>query len=689
MTKVNTKSAAKNVAKKTTAAVATRKARTKPEPEASRPVATTAAPLTQLAVPLSKLKAGNNPRRARSRASVAKLAASLHGRGQLQNLVVRPEGDEFVIIAGHGRHEAFMLNLEKGLIAADHPVYCLVREPADKVEAIGIAIAENEDREDLHPVDRFRAYRDMIEAGGTIDDVSARHGVSPHVVNQYLALARLAPEILDAATEDTVSLALLQAYAISDDHDAQRAVFERARDYDYSPSQIRAMLTTSEVPASHPRAQFIGIDAYEAAGGEVRRDLFADGVFLRDAGLVNRLVLQRLEAEAQAIQDAEGWKWVNAYLTVEDARNAVRGLARLFPETVPNQRFRELNEKMDGLETELDQGARDANVIRAEMDTISLELDLLYEFDEVFPAGAKAVSGVAIWFDISGQIGRSDGIVLPAHMDAMRAYVASLKDDGEEDDGADAPTDEEGEQGGVDRPPPVNASAGSGSAVAVHVPVGKPGRPPISQTLRESLAYQRTEILQQALMGNPEVALVASVHVLAGSAFYGYSGYSCLRLYRSEPPKPIGQHVTPAAEAITARIEAIKATLPEKQAELWEHLMALSTEDLLSILAVCVAQGIDTTERRGEESGRGIRLEHGQQLADTLGCDLSRQWVPNGANYLAHVSKAMITDAVTEACGASAALPIATMKKDEAIAHAERVLAGTGWLPEMLCPTSE
>ena len=59
------------------------------------------------------------------------------------------------------------------------------------------------------------------------------------------------------------------------------------------------------------RARFIGVEAYEAAGGTVLRDLFQgdDGGWLQDVGLVDRLVAERLEREAEAIR-AEGWHWI-------------------------------------------------------------------------------------------------------------------------------------------------------------------------------------------------------------------------------------------------------------------------------------------------------------------------------------------------------------------------------------------
>ncbi len=77
------------------------------------------------------------------------------------------------------------------------------------------------------------------------------------------------------------------------------------------PYQIRRMLTENTVRASDRRAQFVGLDAYEQAGGIVMRDLFEhdDGGWLQDVPLLDRLVTEKLKAEAETIA-AEGWKWI-------------------------------------------------------------------------------------------------------------------------------------------------------------------------------------------------------------------------------------------------------------------------------------------------------------------------------------------------------------------------------------------
>ena len=69
-----------------------------------------------------------------------------------------------------------------------------------------------------------------------------------------------------------------QAFSVTTDHDRQRSIWARVASQGYSPSawQVKRMLTEERVPAGSPMARLVGVDAYEATGGPVLRDLFAD-----------------------------------------------------------------------------------------------------------------------------------------------------------------------------------------------------------------------------------------------------------------------------------------------------------------------------------------------------------------------------------------------------------------------------
>jgi ParB family chromosome partitioning protein len=73
---------------------------------------------------------------------------------------------------------------------------------------------------------------------------------------------------------------------------------------------------------------FVGIDAYEQAGGHIMRDLFEldDGGWLHDPVLLDTLVADKLKAVAEEVA-AEGWKWVEVALTLP--YGATRGLREL------------------------------------------------------------------------------------------------------------------------------------------------------------------------------------------------------------------------------------------------------------------------------------------------------------------------------------------------------------------------
>ena len=85
------------------------------------------------------------------------------------------------------------------------------------------------------------------------------------------------------------------------------------------------------MPATSSAAQLIGIDAYESAGGNVERDLFADederGIYLTNPEILDRLVDENLQAEAQKLLPM--WRWAQVELNVD--YNRLHSMHRLEP----------------------------------------------------------------------------------------------------------------------------------------------------------------------------------------------------------------------------------------------------------------------------------------------------------------------------------------------------------------------
>ena len=255
---------------------------------------------------------GNAPR---PKSSLAPLVASIKAQGLLQPLVVRKiagdvpgEGIRYKIIAGNRRFAALrQINGKK-----DVEVAVMIDEKISDSAAFEKSLAENVIREAMHPVDEFEAYARLIEAGWPPEKIADRFGVKEKWVRQRLQLKRLAPELRDVWRKGKMTGAQAEALTASEDHEAQKAAWSSAQknggDYYERPDQLRSALRSSGYSADDRRVKFIGgVEAYKAAGGAMSDDLFADTATLRDKALIDRLVAEKLNAEAESLR-AEGWK---------------------------------------------------------------------------------------------------------------------------------------------------------------------------------------------------------------------------------------------------------------------------------------------------------------------------------------------------------------------------------------------
>ena len=106
-----------------------------------------------------------------------------------------------------------------------------------------------------------------------------------------------------------MTLEQLMAFTVTNDHARQEQVWDSlARSHIKAPYFIRRQLTEGAVRAGDRRALFVGVDAYEAAGGIVLRDLFEDddGGWLQDPALLDRLANEKLQAEAERLRRKAG-----------------------------------------------------------------------------------------------------------------------------------------------------------------------------------------------------------------------------------------------------------------------------------------------------------------------------------------------------------------------------------------------
>lgn len=209
---------------------------------------------------------------------------------------------------------------------ARHPVRVIVDAVNDAHE---ISLDENITREAMHPADQFEAFRRLAEEKGYgPDEIGARFGVSAHVVRQRLRLGAAAPELMSAYREGALALDQLTAFCVSEDRERQVQVLEQVGPH--TPAYaIRRAMTEAKVAVGDRRARFVDVEAYEAAGGTVLRDLFTEdgGGWLEDPALLDRLVGEKLAGLADEVREREGWTWAEVVVDYPD----LSGFGRVYP----------------------------------------------------------------------------------------------------------------------------------------------------------------------------------------------------------------------------------------------------------------------------------------------------------------------------------------------------------------------
>lgn len=383
-------------------------------------------------VPLSRLVSRPTGRNVRKtpRMSIPELAASIQRVGLLQNLIVTAtaDGERYEVVAGGRRLAALKLLAKKHRISKEWEVPCLLVADGTARTA---SLTENVQREAMHPADQFEAFAALVAEGRPIEDIAADFSVTPLVVQRRLKLANVSPRLLADYRAEAVSLDQLMALAITDDHAAQEAAFYDAPTWQRSPHNLRNRLTEREIDAyRHPLVRFVGLDAYEAAGGGTRRDLFAEansGVYLTDATLLERLAQDKLASLAAEVK-AEGWAWVDAtpgttHADLQAFQRAPR--QRRSPNKREAQRIEKLQTKMQALAEAVDAALdaddeEKADALQEEGEHLGEQLQALEDGLQDYGDAVKAAAGAIVTIDRNGEAVIHRGLLREAEAKALR-----------------------------------------------------------------------------------------------------------------------------------------------------------------------------------------------------------------------------------------------------------------------------
>ena len=185
------------------------------------------------------------------------------------------------------------------------------------------------------------------------------------------------------------------------------AVWEQVSAQGHRPyaAQVKRLLTEERVPGAAAVARFVGVDAYEAAGGAVMRDLFADehehGVWFEDPVLLEKLATDKLQAAADELSTR--WKW--AVPMIEAGWDDTAPYGRIEPQPgVPTDEERAEIEKLETRHDELrgldddewtEELLEEAGRIEARLDEIegAVEARAMWRREDFAMAGCIATIG--------------------------------------------------------------------------------------------------------------------------------------------------------------------------------------------------------------------------------------------------------------------------------------------------------
>lgn len=595
-------------------------------------------------IPLTKLvESDDNVRRTDRRGGIGELAASIQAHGLLQSLVVRePDKGRYAVVAGGRRLRALRQLAKAKCIQRNAPIPCRV---VSGDEAAEMSLAENVVRTNMHPADEIEAFARLADQGDGPEAIAARFGVSGAHVARRLKLARVSPRLIEAFRKGDASLDQLAALAFTDDHAAQEAAFFDGPEWARSPERLKAQITQAHVPETDKLVRFVGIDAYEAAGGALVSDLFAEEDnrrWLADRDLLLRLAEAKLAPITEDVR-AEGWAWADIAL---DGVNWSQ-----FPERV-RERRRALSEAEQAeernLHAELDEAEDEAEIERIEE-----ALDALarsgWQAEEVALAGAV----ITLTHDGAPKIER--GLVRADDLKALKALRRKL---------AKAETSESG-----------------GDDVAggdVRDDEAAKPTPNISARLLDELMAHKTLALRAEVAGKPDLALRLLVLALASNAQREFSTSSLLRarIDETDVSRRITRCESKAPQVLATMAAAWRERLATGVDALWTFVFEAEMETLLELLAIFIAPGIELPAGRAE----GVV----DAICAAAGLDMSRYWRATPTSYFEHVRKDVIVDAIREVNPALDRTRLDKASKKELLGRAKSEFKNSTWLPEPL-----
>jgi ParB family chromosome partitioning protein len=407
-----------------------------------------------------------------------------------------------------------------------------------------------------------------------------------------------------------MTLECLMAFSITDDHRRQLKVYKSLQDWQKeNPSAIRDALTEKLIDASSKLALFVGLEAYTAAGGPSRKDLFSEDVYLEKPALLHKLTEKKFDDIRQELE-AEGWGWIE--INPERDYELINRCTRIRPLLIdaPSDLLdlkARLDAELEAIEqamedTESDELIDQQESIRGQLDEVEERLTAFVGFD----AEHKALAGCFVSIGQGGTPFIDKGLVKPAH----RKQLARL----------------------------LGTEAGDG------LPDKAKPKNPLSESLRRDLAVYRLQVAQVEMAKHPAIALDLLVFQVASAALDlpATKDGADVEFKRPRMNPPVDMEATVAADALAAIAKSlpIEWLKPKSEAARFEAFRSLPDTAKLELLAYCVALTLKPklAPAAGEEA-----TAYDAALSLTS-ANVAAYWRPAKDSFLGRISRDLLLE---------------------------------------------
>ena len=184
----------------------------------------------------------HQPRKNFDPQTIKSLTESIREHGLLQPILVRPGKDGgYQLVAGERRWRAAR---ELGL----NSIPVIIKDMGNK-QSLSVALVENLQREDLNPIEKARAFWELIEVFGlTQEEVGRYTGIDRSTVANFLRLLELPIEVQELVSRGTISPGHARALISLGNETLQRKLCQRIIEEGLTVREVEAIASGAKNP---------------------------------------------------------------------------------------------------------------------------------------------------------------------------------------------------------------------------------------------------------------------------------------------------------------------------------------------------------------------------------------------------------------------------------------------------------